>query len=47
MVRRQHSAQQLQLFAWAQNITNARATNRRSYSLVAPIGGFGGVRVSF
>lgn len=57
----------VQLFAWAQNITNARyytfgtfsptssvflaqapnATNPRSYSLAAPIAGFGGVRVSF
>ncbi len=57
----------IQLFAWAQNITNARyytfgtfsptssvflaqapgATNTRSYSPAAPIGGFGGVRVSF
>ena len=57
----------IQLFAWAQNITNARyytfgtfsptsavflsqapgATNPRSYSPAAPIGGFGGVRVTF
>jgi iron complex outermembrane recepter protein len=57
----------MQLFAWAQNITNARyytfgtfspttsvrlaqapgATNPRSYSPAAPIGGFGGVRVTF
>ena len=57
----------IQLFAWAQNITNARyytfgtfsptssvflaqapgATNPRSYSPAAPIGGFGGVRLSF
>jgi iron complex outermembrane recepter protein len=55
------------LFAWAQNITNARyytfgtfsptssvflaqapgATNPRSYSPAAPVGGFGGVRVTF
>jgi outer membrane receptor protein involved in Fe transport len=57
----------IQLFAWAQNVTNARyytfgtfspassvslaqapgASNPRSYSSAAPIGGFGGVRVSF
>ena len=57
----------VQLFAWAENITNARyytfgtfsptssvfiaqapgATNPRSYSPAAPIGGFGGVRVTF
>ncbi len=57
----------VQLFAWAQNVTNTRyytfgtfsptgsvflaqapgATNPRSYSPAAPIGGFGGVRVSF
>jgi iron complex outermembrane receptor protein len=57
----------IQLFAWAQNITNARyytfgtfsptssvflaqapgASNPRSYSVAAPVGGFGGVRVSF
>jgi len=57
----------VQLFAWAQNITNARyytfgtfsptssvslaqapgATDPRSYSPAAPIGGFGGVRVTF
>jgi outer membrane receptor protein involved in Fe transport len=57
----------VQLFAWAENITNARyytygtfsptssvflaqapgATNPRSYSPAAPIGGFGGVRISF
>ncbi len=57
----------IQLFAWAQNITNARyytfgtfsptssvflaqapgATNPRSLSPAAPIGGFGGVRVTF
>ena len=57
----------VQLFAWAQNITNARyytfgtfsptgsvflaqapgATNPRSFSPAAPIGGFGGVRVTF
>ncbi len=57
----------IQLFAWAENITNARyytfgtfsptssvflaqapgATNPRSYSLAAPIGGFGGIRVTF
>jgi outer membrane receptor protein involved in Fe transport len=57
----------IQLFAWAQNVTNARyytfgtfsptssvflaqapgATNTRSYSPAAPIGGFGGVRVMF
>jgi len=57
----------VQLFAWAQNITNARyytfgtfsptssvpiaqvpgATNPRSYSPAAPIGGFGGIRVTF
>ena len=57
----------IQLFAWVQNITDARyytygtfsptssvflaqapgATNPRSYSPAAPIGGFGGVRISF
>jgi iron complex outermembrane recepter protein len=57
----------IQLFAWAQNITNAKyytfgtfsptssvflaqapgATNTRSYTPAAPIGGFGGVRVTF
>jgi iron complex outermembrane receptor protein len=57
----------VQLFAWAENITNARyytfgtfsptssvflaqapgATNPRSFSPAAPIGGFGGVRVTF
>jgi iron complex outermembrane receptor protein len=57
----------VQLFAWAQNITNARyytfgtfsptssvflaqapgATNPRSFSLAAPIGGYGGARISF
>ena len=57
----------VQLFAWAQNITNARyytfgtfsptsavaiaqapgASNPRSYSPAAPIGGFGGIRVTF
>jgi outer membrane receptor protein involved in Fe transport len=57
----------VQLFAWAENITNARyytfgtfsptssvflaqaagASNPRSYSLAAPISGFGGVRVTF
>jgi iron complex outermembrane receptor protein len=57
----------VQLFAWAENITNARyytfgtfsptssvfiaqapgATNPRSYSPAAPVGGFGGVRVTF
>ncbi|HET7880179.1 MAG TPA: TonB-dependent receptor [Acetobacteraceae bacterium] len=57
----------VQLFAWAQNITNAHydtfgtfsptstvfiaqapgATNPRSLSPAAPIGGFGGVRVTF
>lgn len=57
----------IQLFAWAQNITNTRyytfgtfsptnavaiaqapgASNPRSYSPAAPIGAFGGVRVSF
>ncbi len=57
----------VQLFAWAENITNARyytfgtfsptssvflaqapgATNPRSVSPAAPIGGFGGVRVTF
>ncbi len=57
----------VQLFAWAENITNARyytfgtfsptssvpivqapgATNPRSYSPAAPIGGFGGIRVTF
>lgn len=57
----------VQLFAWAQNITNARyytfgtfsptsavpivqapgASNPRSYSPAAPIGGFGGVRITF
>lgn len=57
----------VQLFAWAQNITDARyytfgtfsptssvslaqapgATNPRSYSPAAPVGGFGGVRVTF
>ena len=57
----------VQLFAWVQNVTNARyytfgtfsptssvflaqapgATNPRSYSPAAPIGGFGGVRISF
>jgi iron complex outermembrane recepter protein len=57
----------VRLFAWAENITNARyytfgtfsptssvflaqapgATNPRSYSLAAPIGGFGGIRVTF
>lgn len=57
----------VQLFGWAQNITNARyytfgtfsptgsvfiaqapgATNPRSLSPAAPIGGFGGVRVTF
>lgn len=58
---------QVQLFAWAQNITNAQyytygtfsptssvflaqapgASNPRSYSPAAPIGGFGGVRIFF
>jgi outer membrane receptor protein involved in Fe transport len=57
----------VQLFAWAQNITDARyytygafsptgavflaqapgASNPRSYSLAAPVAGFGGVRISF
>lgn len=57
----------VQLFAWVQNVTNARyytygtfsptsavylsqapgATNPRSYSPAAPIGGFGGVRITF
>ncbi len=57
----------VQLFAWAENITSARyytfgtfsptssvflaqapgATNPRSFSPAAPIGGFGGVRVTF
>ena len=57
----------VQLFAWAQNITTAHydtfgtfsptssvfsarapgATNPRSLSPAAPIGGFGGVRVTF
>ncbi|MBS0642177.1 MAG: TonB-dependent receptor, partial [Proteobacteria bacterium] len=57
----------IQLFGWAQNVTNTRyytfgtfsptssvfisqapgATNPRSYSPAAPIGGFGGVRVTF
>jgi iron complex outermembrane recepter protein len=57
----------VRLFAWAENITNARyytfgtfsptssvflaqapgATNPRSFSPAAPIGGFGGVRVTF
>ena len=57
----------VQLFAWVQNITNARyytfgtfsptssvflaqapgATSPRSLSPAAPIGGFGGVRISF
>jgi len=57
----------IQLFAWAQNVTNQRyytygtfsptssvflaqapnATNPRSYSIAAPIGGFGGIRVTF
>ena len=57
----------VQLFAWAENITDARyytfgtfsptssvflaqapgATNPRSFSPAAPIGGFGGVRVTF
>jgi iron complex outermembrane recepter protein len=57
----------IRLFAWAQNITNARyytfgtfsptssvflaqapgATNPRSYSPAAPVGGFGGVRITF
>jgi outer membrane receptor protein involved in Fe transport len=57
----------VQLFAWAENITNTRydtfgtfsptssvflaqapgATNPRSLSPAAPIGGFGGVRISF
>jgi iron complex outermembrane recepter protein len=57
----------VQLFAWVENITNARyytfgtfsptssvflaqapgATNPRSYSLAAPISGFGGVRFTF
>jgi iron complex outermembrane recepter protein len=57
----------VQLFAWVQNITNARyytfgtfsptssvflaqapgVTNPRSLSPAAPIGGFGGVRISF
>ena len=57
----------VQLFAWAENITNARyytfgtfsptssvpiaqapgASNPRSYSPAAPIGGFGGIRVTF
>lgn len=57
----------VQLFAWAQNITNAQyytygtfsptssvflaqapgASNPRSYSPAAPIGGFGGVRIFF
>ena len=57
----------IQLFAWAQNITNARyytfgafsptssvflaqapgASNPRSYSLAAPVAGFGGLRVTF
>ena len=57
----------VQLFAWVENITNARyytfgtfsptssvflaqapgATNPRSYSLAAPIGGFGGIRLTF
>jgi iron complex outermembrane receptor protein len=57
----------VQLFAWVQNVTNARydtfgtfspassvflaqapgASNPRSLSPAAPIGGFGGVRVSF
>jgi iron complex outermembrane recepter protein len=57
----------VQLFAWARNITNTRyytfaafsptrsvflaqapgASNPRSYSPVAPIEGFGGVRISF
>jgi len=57
----------VQLFAWAENITNARyytfgtfsptssvpiaqapgASNPRSYSPAAPIGGFGGIRVIF
>lgn len=57
----------IQLFAWVENITNARyytfgtfsptssvfiaqapgATNPRSFSPAAPIGGFGGVRVTF
>jgi outer membrane receptor protein involved in Fe transport len=57
----------VQLFAWVQNVTNARyytfgtfsptssvpiaqapgASNPRSYSPAAPIGGFGGVRVAF
>jgi iron complex outermembrane receptor protein len=57
----------VQLFAWAENVTNARyytfgtfsptssvpivqapdASNPRSYSPAAPIGGFGGIRVTF
>jgi len=57
----------IQLFAWAQNVTDARyytygtfsptssvflaqapgASNPRSYSPAAPIGGFGGVRITF
>jgi iron complex outermembrane recepter protein len=57
----------VQLFAWVENVTNARyytfgtfsptssvflaqapgATNPRSYSLAAPTGGFGGIRVTF
>ena len=57
----------VQLFAWVENITNARyytfgtfsptssvflaqapgATNPRSYSLAAPVGGFGGIRLTF
>ena len=57
----------VQWFAWAENITNARyytfgtfsptssvflaqapgATNPRGFSPAAPIGGFGGVRVTF
>ncbi len=57
----------VQLFAWAQNVTDARyytfgtfsptssvflaqapgATNPRSYSPAAPIGGFGGIRITF
>lgn len=59
--------QHVQLFAWVENVTDARyytygtfsptssvnlsqapgASNPRSYSIAAPIGGFGGVRVSF
>ena len=57
----------IQIFGWAQNVTNQRyytygtfspvtsvflaqapnATNPRSYSLAAPVGGFVGVRVVF